>query len=122
MSQPSQHFDSGLHRTDAELLSFARAVVVSSRNGNLPSILVDALDVRQLKTSGISDKPGHYEERSKCVDAFAEIWGMPLRDSDLRIGPATREDHRHSIPLDPPFNGNFIPWAKDKDFVAPADI
>ncbi|KAK9895613.1 glycosyltransferase family 64 protein [Cystobasidium minutum MCA 4210] len=96
--------------------------VVSSRNGNLPSILVDALDVRQLKTSGISDKPGHYEERSKCVDAFAEIWGMPLRDSDLRIGPATREDHRHSIPLDPPFNGNFIPWAKDKDFVAPADI
>lgn len=97
-------------------------VVVSSRNGNLPSILVDALDVRQLKTSGISDKPGHYEARSRCVDAFAEIWGMPLRDSDLRIGPATREDHRHSIPLDPPFNGNFVPWATDKDFVAPQDV
>lgn len=75
--------------------------------------------MRQLKTSGISDKPGHYEARSDCIDAFYQIWGMPLRHSDLRIGPSTREDKRYSIPLDKPFNGTFKPWAKNKKFVAP---
>lgn len=92
---------------------------MSERTG-LPPILVDAIDVEQLRTSGISDQPGHYRERSECIREFYRIWGMPLKTTDIKIVPSTMEEKRKIVNLDPPFQkGKFTPWAKDKTFVEP---
>jgi len=91
---------------------------VSDKNG-LPPILVEAYDVQQLRTSGISDQPDHYHERSSCIQAFNKIWGMPLRTTDLKIVPSAREQHRRTVELDVPFKKQFTPWAKGKKFVKP---
>ena len=97
---------------------FSCKVVVSDRN-HLSPLLVDAYDIEQLKTHGISDKPGHYNERSDCIREFHEIWGMPLKTTTVKIVPSVAEERRNKVDLDPPYKIAFNPWAKGKKFIPP---
>ena len=94
------------------------ADVVSDRNGLSP-IIVDAPDIVQITTSGISDQSGHYDARSECLQVFSEIWGTPLRTSHIMVGESVKLRPRANKPLLPPFRKSFTPWALGKKFVAP---
>lgn len=74
----------------------------------------------QIETSGISNQAGHYNERTECVRYFTEIWGMPLKRTNLRIGANEKERSPATVSLDDEFLPETTPWAQGKQFVAPS--
>jgi hypothetical protein len=92
--------------------------VVSEQN-KLSPVLVERKDLVQIATSGISNQPGHYLERSACVQAFTEIWGNPLKISHVKITPNTRERDPKTVDLDEKYRPTGKAWAEDKEFIEP---
>ena len=91
-------------------------VVVSMRN-KLPPVLLDlSKETVIIDSTGISKHAGHLQQRTLCMQRFVELFGMPLKTSDIAV-VRSPIDGKRLIPLAERFRPKSgRPWGKDKAF------
>ncbi|CAD6581890.1 MAG: hypothetical protein CYPHOPRED_001738 [Cyphobasidiales sp. Tagirdzhanova-0007] len=117
ISQSIQFVDANMNCEDI-LFNF----VVATHNHVSPILVMPPDDMLVVKSSGLSDKTSHYSMRTRCVQEFQKIWGMPLMSTPLRVHHSERERDRKEKGLEEAFRieEGRNPWAADLSFKPPA--